>query len=77
MLGLNDGRVVALGERDCSVQRRHQKVAEESPSPGVGPELRARMLAAAVAAGEAVGYRSAGTVECLVDAVAATSSSWR
>ncbi|MCW2725813.1 MAG: acetyl-CoA carboxylase biotin carboxylase subunit [Frankiales bacterium] len=66
VLGLNDGRVVTLGERDCSVQRRHQKVAEESPSPGVGPELRARMLAAAVRAGEAVGYRNAGTVECLV-----------
>ncbi len=66
VLGLNDGRVVTLGERDCSVQRRHQKVAEESPSPGVGPELRARMLAAASRAGEAVGYRNAGTVECLV-----------
>jgi acetyl-CoA carboxylase biotin carboxylase subunit len=66
VLGLADGRVVTLGERDCSVQRRHQKVAEESPSPGVGPELRARMLAAAVRAGETVGYRNAGTVECLV-----------
>jgi acetyl-CoA carboxylase biotin carboxylase subunit len=68
VLGLADGRVVTLGERDCSVQRRHQKVAEESPSPGIGPELRARMLAAAVRAGEAVGYRNAGTVECLVSA---------
>src|SRR5487761_405844 len=67
ILGLADGRVVALGERDCSVQRRHQKVAEESPSPGVSPSLRASMLAAAVRAGEAVGYRGAGTVECLVD----------
>jgi acetyl-CoA carboxylase biotin carboxylase subunit len=66
ILGLNDGRVVALGERDCSVQRRHQKVAEETPSPGVTPELRARMLAGAVRAGEAIGYRNAGTVECLV-----------
>jgi acetyl-CoA carboxylase, biotin carboxylase subunit len=70
ILGLADGRVVALGERDCSVQRRHQKVAEESPSPGITPELRARMLAAAVRAGEAVDYRGAGTVECLVDAAA-------
>src|SRR5215467_4172559 len=67
ILGLNDGRVLALGERDCSVQRRHQKVAEETPSPGVRPALRERMLAAAIKAGEAVGYRSAGTVECLVD----------
>ena len=70
VLGLNDGRTVTLGERDCSVQRRHQKVAEESPSPGLEPELRARMLDAAVRAGEAVGYRNAGTVECLVDVAA-------
>lgn len=67
ILGLADGRVVALGERDCSVQRRHQKVVEETPSPGVTPELRARMLDGAVRAGAAVGYRGAGTVECLVD----------
>jgi acetyl-CoA carboxylase biotin carboxylase subunit len=68
ILGLADRRVLALGERDCSVQRRHQKVAEETPSPGVSVGLRERMLAAAVKAGEAVGYRGAGTVECLVDA---------
>jgi len=67
VLGLADGRVVALGERDCSVQRRHQKVAEETPSPGVSDELRRDMLAGAVRAAEAVGYRNAGTVECLVD----------
>jgi acetyl-CoA carboxylase biotin carboxylase subunit len=67
ILGLADGTVVALGERDCSVQRRHQKVVEETPSTGVGTDLRERMLAAAVRAGEAVGYRGAGTVECMVD----------
>ena len=66
ILGLNDGTVVALGERDCSVQRRHQKVAEETPSPGVSEELRQRMFDGAVRAGEAIGYRNAGTVECLV-----------
>jgi acetyl-CoA carboxylase, biotin carboxylase subunit len=67
VLGLPDGRVVALGERDCSVQRRHQKLVEETPSPGVGPQLRERLLAAAVRAAQAVGYRNAGTVEFLVD----------
>ena len=67
ILGLADGRVVALGERDCSVQRRNQKLVEESPSPAVSPELRLRMIDAAVRAGEAVGYRNAGTVECLLD----------
>jgi acetyl-CoA carboxylase, biotin carboxylase subunit len=67
ILGQNDSQVLALGERDCSVQRRHQKVAEETPSPGVTQALRDRMLAAAVKAGQAVGYRGAGTVECLVD----------
>ncbi|MET8911136.1 biotin carboxylase N-terminal domain-containing protein [Micromonospora sp. NPDC004551] len=67
ILGLADGRVVALGERECSVQRRNQKLVEESPSPAVSAELRARFLAAAVRAGEAVGYRNAGTVECLLD----------
>jgi acetyl-CoA carboxylase biotin carboxylase subunit len=72
ILGLADGRIVALGERDCSVQRRHQKVAEETPSPGVSPRLRGQMLAAAARAGEAVGYRGAGTVECLVDTAAGT-----
>ena len=68
ILGLADGSVVALGERECSVQRRHQKVAEESPSAAVDPELRARLNGIAVAAGEAVGYRNAGTVELLLDA---------
>ncbi|WP_326550628.1 acetyl-CoA carboxylase biotin carboxylase subunit [Micromonospora sp. NBC_01813] len=61
------GRVAALGERECSVQRRNQKLAEESPSPAVTDEIRAALLAAAVRAGAAVGYRNAGTVECLLD----------
>jgi len=67
ILGLADGRVIALSERECSVQRRNQKLVEEAPSPAVSPELRKRFLAAAVQAGEAVGYRNAGTVECLLD----------
>ena len=62
------GQVVHLGERDCTAQRRRQKVIEESPSPVVGPEMRARMAADAIAAARAVGYRGAGTVEFIVDA---------
>jgi acetyl-CoA carboxylase, biotin carboxylase subunit len=72
VLGLADGTVVALGERDCSVQRRHQKVAEETPSPGVTEKLRRQMLDGAVRAAQAVDYRNAGTVECLVDPAAQT-----
>ena len=60
------GNVIHLGERDCSVQRRHQKVVEEAPSPAVSEELRARMGAAAVAAASAIGYVNAGTVEFLL-----------
>jgi len=67
IMGCSDGRVVTLGERDCSVQRRHQKVAEETPSPGVSPQMREGLLAAAARAGEAVGYLGAGTVEFLLD----------
>jgi acetyl-CoA carboxylase biotin carboxylase subunit len=60
------GNVVHLGERDCSMQRRHQKLIEESPSPAVGDDLRARMGAAAVLAAKAVDYVNAGTVEFLL-----------
>jgi len=60
------GGCVALGERDCSIQRRHQKVVEESPSPAVSPELRARMGDVAVRAALAAGYTNAGTVEFLL-----------
>ena len=62
------GKAVSLFERDCSVQRRHQKIIEESPSPAVDESLRESMGAAAVAAARAVGYVGAGTVEFLVDA---------
>jgi len=65
------GAVVHLGERDCSLQRRHQKVIEEAPSPAVTPALRRRMGDAAVAVARAVGYRGAGTVEFLLDAAGA------
>ncbi len=62
-----DGKVVHLGERDCSVQRRHQKLVEEAPSPALSPKQREEMGAAAVAYAEAAGYRNAGTVEFLLD----------
>jgi acetyl-CoA carboxylase biotin carboxylase subunit len=68
ILGDHHGKVVSLGERECSLQRRHQKVVEEAPSTAVGPELRRRMGDAAVAAAKAVGYTNAGTCEFLLDA---------
>ena len=61
------GHVLHLGERECSVQRRHQKVVEEAPSPAVSPDLRTRMGDAAIAAAQAVDYLGAGTVEFLLD----------
>jgi acetyl/propionyl-CoA carboxylase alpha subunit len=61
------GTVVAVGERDCSVQRRHQKVLEEAPAPSLSASLRSTLHEAAIAFGRAIGYRSAGTVEFVVD----------
>jgi len=68
VLGDQHGTMLHLGERECSVQRRHQKMIEEAPSIAVTPELRARMGAAAVAAAKAAGYVNAGTCEFLLDA---------
>jgi acetyl-CoA carboxylase biotin carboxylase subunit len=68
VLGDQHGRMLHLGERECSIQRRHQKMIEEAPSVAVTPELRGRMGAAAVAAAQAAGYTNAGTCEFLLDA---------
>ena len=67
ILGDEHGNVVHLFERECSIQRRHQKIIEESPSPAVGAELRTRMGEAAVEVANAIGYSNAGTVEFIVD----------
>ncbi len=65
IIGDHHGNVLHLGERDCSIQRRHQKLLEESPSPALTPEIRKRLTRAAVRGAEAVGYRNAGTIEFL------------
>jgi acetyl-CoA carboxylase biotin carboxylase subunit len=67
VFGDRHGRVVHLGERDCSIQRRHQKLVEEAPSPALTPQLRAEMGAAAVKAAKAIDYVGAGTIEFLLD----------
>jgi len=67
LLADEHGHVYSLGERDCSIQRRHQKVLEEAPSPAVDTELRERMGGAAIAFAREIGYRSLGTVEFLLD----------
>ncbi|RYD41072.1 MAG: ATP-grasp domain-containing protein, partial [Verrucomicrobiaceae bacterium] len=68
IFGDGEGRVLALGERDCSVQRRNQKVFEETPAPDLSDKVREELHAAAVKLGESVSYRSAGTVEFIYDA---------
>jgi acetyl-CoA carboxylase biotin carboxylase subunit len=68
LLGDGQGQVIAFGERECSIQRKHQKLIEESPSPAVDADLRKSLVEAATAGAKAVGYRSAGTVEFLLDA---------
>lgn len=67
ILGDNYGNIIALGERECSVQRKHQKLIEESPSPAVDEEKRQQLVEAALKGARAVGYRSAGTMEFLMD----------
>ncbi|KTQ97045.1 acetyl-CoA carboxylase [Aureimonas ureilytica] len=76
VLGDRHGTVLYLGERECSIQRRHQKVVEEAPSPFVTPDMRRAMGSQAVALAKAVGYHSAGTVELIVSGADATGESF-
>ncbi|PXW68453.1 propionyl-CoA carboxylase alpha chain [Blastomonas natatoria] len=76
VLGDQHGNIVYLGERECSIQRRHQKVVEEAPSPFVSPEMRRKMGEQAVALARAVGYYSAGTVELIVSGADTTGDSF-
>ena len=76
VLGDKHGNVLYLNERECSIQRRHQKVVEEAPSPFVTPEMRRKMGEQAVALSQAVGYHSAGTVELIVSGADATGESF-
>ena len=76
VLGDNHGTVLYLNERECSIQRRHQKVVEEAPSPFVTPEMRRKMGEQAVALSKAVGYHSAGTVELIVSGADPTGESF-
>ena len=76
LLGDQHGTVLYLGERECSIQRRHQKVVEEAPSPFVSPEMRRKMGEQAVALAKAVGYYSAGTVELIVSGADPTGDSF-
>ena len=76
LLGDQHGNVLYLGERECSIQRRHQKVVEEAPSPFVSPAMRRKMGEQAVALAKAVGYYSAGTVELIVSGADATGDSF-
>ena len=67
LLADEEGNIVCLGERECSIQRNNQKLIEESPSPGVSPEIRRELMATAARAAKASGYVNAGTVEFLMD----------
>ncbi len=67
ILGDNHGTAVSFGERECSIQRKHQKLIEESPSPAVTEDIRQKLIRAAISGAEAVGYNSAGTIEFLLD----------